>query len=308
MALYGKTFLDTKKLLYSLKVNDYEGKNIRVQGITPFGAKLKENVLIADIENTGEVELQFNVFPEYTKMEEYYLYFKVQISAVKNYTYIRFNVYSDRDEEDVYEFDEKVVSMKSHFFRLPSKFFKHPSRVYVKIKRLDSSIYMRFDQFEPRILYKIENVFKTVGKEAVFQSLVGLQSVMPAYLLSAFVSPPTEIIGSLMFWIWANSKDLLKAGRKHVTSKILSHEEETRHHRHDPVNFPLYLERLSLTINKFVDALIPDFKSFSFVPFIEKGTTINDSDFFAQVFKTLVTISIVVIIISFLFRLYEFPV
>ncbi len=308
VVIYGQAFLNAKRLSYGIKVADYEGKNIRVEGLRNFGAKLKENILIADIENTGELEFQFNIYKEYTGMSEYYLYFKAQIISYKNNAYLRFKVYSDVDEKDVYQFDEKVVSMKSHFFRLPSKLFNRPCRLYVNVSRLEKEIYMLFNQFEPQILYKKENVVKTMLKETVFQSLVSLQSVTPAYLLSAFVSPPTALIGSLIFWIWANSKELLKVGRKHVTSKILVEEDEDKHHRHESLDFPLFLEKLSLSFNKFVDRLIPDFKSFSFVLLMDKGITINDSEFLVRVGGTIIGILIMVIVISLFFKLYEFPV
>ncbi|MFN7182435.1 MAG: hypothetical protein ACK4NF_07145, partial [Planctomycetota bacterium] len=239
VVFYGKTFLQIKEVSYGIKISDYRGKNIRVEGSRQFGAKLKENVLIADIENTGELELQYNIYREYTQKEEYYLYFKAQISSEKNYTYLRFSVYSDLDEKEVYQFDEKVMSMKSHFFKLPNNLFKRPSKVYVNINRLDKEVYMRFDQFEPQILYEKENVIKTMFKEIVFQSLVSLQSVTPAYLLSAFVSPPTAIVGSFIFWIWGNSKELLKMGRKHATSKLLIEGSEENHHSHQSLDFPL---------------------------------------------------------------------
>ncbi len=307
ISFYGRTFVDIKNLNYGIKVSDYSAKNIRVEGIRTFGSKLKENVLIADLLNSGELELIYNIFPDYTGFAEYYLYFKAQIFSDKNSVYMRFKIFADFDEDDFVQFDEKIVSMQPYFLKLPRKYFLKPSKVSITIERLDKDVYVRFDQFEPQIVYDRENILKTISKELIFQSLISWQSSMPAYLLSAFTSPPTAIIGSLIYWIWANSKDMLKAGRKHAQSKFLSENYEHKH-KDDTIEFPLWLEKISVVLNSAIDKIIPDFKNYSFTPLLEKKITINDGDFFAITFGSVIVTFIVVFIVSLLFRLYEFPV
>lgn len=307
LVVYGKTFLDIRNLKYALKISDYEAKNIRVEGIRTFGSRLKENVLIADLLNTGELELIYNIYPEYTGLDNYYLYFKAQIYSEKNATYMRFKIFSNFDEDNFTQFDEKIISMQSHYIKLPKQYFLKPAKVSIKIERLDKNVYVRFDQFEPQIIYASENVFKTIFKELWFQSLICWQSSTPAYLLAAFTSPPTAIIGSLIYWIWANSKDMLKLGRKHAQSKLLYEEEEHRH-RSDTVEFPLWVEKISVLINTAVDKVIPDFKIYSFTPLLEKKITINDLDFINITFNTVIITFLIVLVTSLLFKLYEFPV
>lgn len=307
ISLYGRTFVDIRNLNHAIKISDYSAKNIRVEGVRVFGSKLKENVLIADLLNSGELELIYNIFPDYTNYSEYYLYFKAQIYSDKNSVYMRFKIFSDFDEDNFVQLDEKIISMHPHFIKIPKQYFLKPSKVSIKIERLDKDVYVRFDQFEPQIIYDRENILKTVSKELMFQSLISWQSSTPAYLLSAFTSPPTAIIGSLIYWIWANSKDMLKLGRKHAQSKFLSGEEEHRH-RDDTIEFPLWLEKISVATNFAIDKIIPDFKSYDFSPLLEKKITINDADFLGTTLGSILVTLIIVLIVSLLFRIYEFPV
>lgn len=306
--IYGKTYSDIKNLNHAIKISDYSAKNIRVEGIRTFGSKLRENILIADLLNSGELELIYNIYPEYTGLNEYYLYFKAQVSSDKNYVYMRFKVYRDFDEDNSVQFDEKIISMYPHFIKLPAEYFQKPAKISVKIERLDKNVYVRFDQFEPQIIYSKEGTGKTILKEVVYQALISWQSSTPAYLLAAFTSPPTAIIGSFIYWLWANSKDLLKAGRKSVQSKIIWEREEHTHHKEESLEFPQWMEKLSLIISTAVDKLIPDFKNYSFTPLLEKKITITDTDFIVTIFNSLIVNLVVVFVVSLLFKSYEFPV
>jgi hypothetical protein len=308
--LYKNNFLSLKKLYLAIPVSDYTARQIRTEGEMWFGSKLKENIMIADSENPGEIELVFYIFKEYTKQHDYYLYFKAQHFAdktIKSLTYLRFTMYSDTNLDDKEIHDERIISMEHHFIKIPNRFFEKPSRLYVKIERLDKNAYFRFDISEPQIIYTKEWQGKTIFKELVFAGLTAWQSATPSYFLSAFVSPPTAIVGTFIFWIWANSKELLKAGRHHGKAKLVTEEEKKPFHKSESIEFPLWLEKIAVFVNSLIDKAIPDFQKLDFTIRAEKRITYSDSEFLYITLTSLLTNIVLAFIVGILFKAYEFP-